>query len=352
MRATSVEGYRITVRRLASVLVREHGLSPHDITGVDVILEIKNFKNALRPFLPSPGGYGQGYAYKMASQMRAMAKHLLHLPADHLAQIEGIVSRLKPTSGPKMGKRNRERLEPFDDPAIVQRVLGFPEEELARALKLGNPLRQARGVERALVLSISIFTGLRAKNLRSLRLDTNIRRSGHRVFIDLGEGETKTHSILKVELPAETIALLDLFVGTYRARIPGASGNPYLFAAPDGMNPRSYSAIRDMVGGPFRKHLGLEVSPHLFRHIMAKIVAERAPEELMNVSRTLGHKLVNTTYQSYLGTETPAASRRIHDLLQKARDGAPPPEPKKADQTGRPGRGRSTSSARPKSVRP
>jgi hypothetical protein len=102
--------------------------------GIAVILEVENFKTALRPFL-STNGYSEGYAYKMASQMRSIAKHLLHLPEDHLAQIEAIVGRLKPASGPKMGKRNRDRLEPFDDPAIVQRVLSFPEEELARALK-------------------------------------------------------------------------------------------------------------------------------------------------------------------------------------------------------------------------
>ncbi|MCC0013331.1 MAG: site-specific integrase [Hoeflea sp.] len=336
MRATSVEAYRITVRRLASVLIREHGLSPDEITGVAVILEIENFKNSLRPFLPSAAGYGDGYAYKMAAQMRSLARHLLHLPADHLAQIDAIVERLKPVSGPKMGKRNRDRLQAFDDPAIVQRVLAFPEEELDRALKLRNPLRQAKGVERALVLSLSIFTGLRAKNLRSLRLDMNIRRSGSRVFIELCEDETKTHTILKVELPAETIVLLDLFVDTYRAHIPGALGNPHLFAAPDGVSPRSYSAIREMISEPLRKHLGLEVSPHLFRHIMAKIVAERAPEELMNVSRVLGHKSVNTTYQSYLGTETPAASRRVHDLLKKARNaGDEEPEQKKSSPIGR-----------------
>jgi hypothetical protein len=38
------------------------------------------------------------------------------------------------------------------------------------------------------------------------------------------------------------------------------------------------------------------------------------------VSRRLGHKSLSTTYQSYLGTEGPAASRRINDLLQKVRD--------------------------------
>ncbi|MBU1305140.1 MAG: hypothetical protein KKF33_06430, partial [Alphaproteobacteria bacterium] len=189
---------------------------------------IGNFKAALRPFLAGKGTYSEGYAYKMASQMRSLAKHLLQLPADQLAQIEAIVNRLKPTSGQKMGKRNYDRLEQFDDPAIVQRLLSFPEEELARALKKTNSLRQAKGVERALAISILIFTGLRAKNLRSLRLDENIIRSGGRVFICLSEEETKTHADHKIELSPETIALLDLFVGTYRScSSPGPLHQPH-----------------------------------------------------------------------------------------------------------------------------
>ena len=39
------------------------------------------------------------------------------------------------------------------------------------------------------------------------------------------------------------------------------------------------------------------------------------PERVMDVSRRLGHKSVNATHSSYLGTEDPAASRRINALL-------------------------------------
>jgi integrase len=77
--------------------------------------------------------------------------------------------------------------------------------------------------------------------------------------------------------------------------------------------------MREAVSKPLLKHAGIKLSPHLYRHIVGKIVAERAPEMLHDLSRRLGHKSINTTYQSYLGTETPAASRRINKLLQEAR---------------------------------
>jgi integrase len=76
--------------------------------------------------------------------------------------------------------------------------------------------------------------------------------------------------------------------------------------------------MRDAVSRPLRRHAGITLSPHLYRHIIAKIVAERSPENLHNVSRMLGHKSMRTTYASYLGTEGPAASRRIAGLLREA----------------------------------
>ena len=69
------------------------------------------------------------------------------------------------------------------------------------------------------------------------------------------------------------------------------------------------------------KHAGIRLSPHLYRHIISKIVIERHPELALDVSRRLGHKSLRTTYASYLGTETPAASRRINALLAGVRDG-------------------------------
>ena len=78
--------------------------------------------------------------------------------------------------------------------------------------------------------------------------------------------------------------------------------------------------MRDSLGRALKEHAGITVSPHLYRHIIAKIVVEKRPELALDVSRRLGHKSLQTTYQSYLGTEGPAASRRINDLLKTARD--------------------------------
>ncbi len=116
-------------------------------------------------------------------------------------------------------------------------------------------MRRARGIERALAISLLLFTGMRAKNLRQLRLDRSFRRAGHRVFVFLPAAETKTHADLELELPPETIALLDEFLAEHRRLLPCAEG-PWLFSGMTG-GPRSYSAMRDAVNLPASAGSGL-----------------------------------------------------------------------------------------------
>lgn len=216
-----------------------------------------------------------------------------------------------------MGKRNRTRLLQFDDPKAVQLLLNFPEQEYARAIKINSAVRRAKGVERALIVSLLIFTGLRAKNIRKIHTTHNIRRVDNRILLEFDADDMKTHAEHVVELPQETIALLEDYIVNHRSFLLGADG-PYLFPGQTG-GARSYSAILNAAKTSVLKHTGLIVSPHLYRHIIAKVVAERHPELLVDVSRRLGHKSFNTTFQFYLGTETPASSRQVNKLLEQAK---------------------------------
>ncbi|SDE63236.1 tyrosine-type recombinase/integrase [Ruegeria marina] len=317
-RSATIEGYRYAFRRLATALVKSSTVPIDRITGFEVFFVEDHFKSALRPFLKGERVKTEGYAHKMATQMIAVGRYHLGYDDARLAPLIAIAQRLKPKDIGRMGERNRKRLEQFDDEDVVRRLLRFPEEELARAHNQRNKLRRAKGVERALAVSLAIFTGMRIKNLRQLNQDAQILRSGKRVFVHLSDEETKSHRALDLELPSETVGLLDQFLADHRPLLPGSDG-PYLFPSEQG-GPRSYSALRGALSRTLWQHAGIRISPHLFRHAIAKIVVERHPERALDVSRRLGHKSINTTYQSYLGTEGPAASRRINALLKDLRD--------------------------------
>ncbi len=321
-RPATILAYRNTIRRLVSALVRGEVIELEEATGLAVLFDGDNVRQALRPFLDPETGESSDYVHKMATQLRVIGRDYVRLPDERLEAIDEIIARLRPKGGSVMGVRNRERLKQFDDDAVVQRLLGFPNEELTRALSKTNSLRRAKGVERALAIALLIFAGIRVKNLREIRLDVNLRYAGGRVFLRFSEEETKSRADFELELPANVVALLERFVAEHREQLPGAENSPYLFPGETG-GPRSYSAMRDAVSKPLSKHAGIELSPHLYRHIIAKIVVERRPELALDVSRRLGHKSINMTYQHYLGTETASASRRINKLLAETR--AKPP---------------------------
>ncbi len=316
LRPATIQAHITNFRRLASALVREGGVPIERIDGFGILFEGENYKNALRPF----HGKSEGYVYRMATLLRAVMAEQPEVDEATRTAVNVLVNRLAPRGGQQMGKRNSERLKQFSDDDVVRRLLAFPEAECARASGLRSPFRRAKAIERALATSIALHTGLRAKNLRSLHLKRNIRRIGDRVRIELADTETKTHRTLTLELPAATVHLLDLFLAEHRAALPGAVG-AYLFPGEDG-GPRSYSALRTLLKDRLFRATGIELSPHLFRHIIALIVAERAPENLPAVSRMFGHASLNRTYQSYLGTEGPTASRTIARLLGEMRAGS------------------------------
>ncbi|GMG85632.1 hypothetical protein LNKW23_48550 [Paralimibaculum aggregatum] len=317
LREPTIKGYIVVFRRFASALVHRGVLPIREITGLAVFFEGDNVKAGLRHFLPEGGAKTTRYAHDMARKLSHIARHHLRLPADEMERIDAIVARLDPNLPRGMGKRHRDRLDQFDDPATVRRLLQFPADERDRALAMTSPIRRARGIERALAISVLIQTGLRIRNLRQLRLDRSVRRAGGRVYLEIADGETKTGMALTLELPSETTALLDAFTGLHRPLLPG-SDSPFLFPGRTG-GARSDNAMRAAVSEPLRRHAGIVINPHLYRHAIAKIVVERDPGMYVAISRRLGHRSLNTTLGSYLGTETRAASRQINRLLDRAR---------------------------------
>jgi integrase len=71
------------------------------------------------------------------------------------------------------------------------------------------------------------------------------------------------------------------------------------------------------------------MNPHLFRAAMAKILIEQDPALAMMISRVFGHTTPTMTFQKYLGTEGPEASRRLDRSLQARKDASPKKTPKK-----------------------
>lgn len=317
LKAITVNGKTALVLRFAAALVRRKVLPIEEVTDLRVLVaDVERFRAGLRYFLDRFEGQSNAYIAKIADTLRAIAKHYVQAPEEVYEAIDGICRRLRPPRNEGLKAKNRERLRQFDDPKNVARLLVFPREEAERGRKLTNPYRAAKCYERAVAVSLLIETCLRIQNLRTIRLDTDLSRSGGRCFLSIPGERVKNGMNLDFELPADTVALIDEYRRTHRPHLRGAEG-PYLFPGQDG-GPRPYTTISQDIETSLRKRAGLTMNAHLFRHATAKIVIERDPGLAFVLSRHLGHKSINMTMQAYLGTEGRAAARSIDRVIKAA----------------------------------
>lgn len=320
LKSASIEGYVLSLRRAASALVRGTTMTEKDITGFGVFFKENNFAAILQDYYERGNGKNKAYAYKIAGHLRRVARDLLKAPEETIDLVDRLTKRMAPATRGRMGDNPARKLGQFDDHELMRRFLNFPFEEAARARALSNLKRRAKGLERAVAMAILIDTGMRLANLRSIRLDRNVVREGGAIILQFGPDEMKNGERLRVELSAGGVALLNEHLAEHRCQIAGAESE-WLFPAPDGAAPRSPSAMRDAVSRPLAKHAGIDVNPHLYRHITAKIVIERDPRLALPLARRLGQRTVDTAIAHYLGSDTVAASRRLNTILDAARAG-------------------------------
>lgn len=317
LRPATIEHRIYVFRQFASALVQSGHLKIEAITSLRVMFEPAAFKAGLRVFLDRSGKTRTQRVHNLARSLRLIGKHYCRMDEDTLAILEGICRKLDPGNRRQMTARNRQRLGQFDDPRNVARLLTFPEQEAKRALAHKDPIRAAKGMERAVAVALLIRCGLRISSLRTLELtDFSWTSTGSCILVIPAE-RTKGGRPLEFELNGEVTTLLKRHLEGFRPRLPGADG-PYLFPSPEG-GARSKTSLGGAIHKVMRQKAGLEMNPHLFRHAIAKIAVEADPGAYLAVSRVLGHTTLDTTMSHYLGTESKAAVRHVDRLLDEAK---------------------------------
>ena len=318
LEAVSVDGMQALLLRVMGAMVAQGAIEGDQITDLKTVVEdIVRVKAALRFLLDRNGDKTSDNVAKHCAAIVRVAEHYCHLPAEHIKALKQMHHRLTPPRPSGMRASNREKLRPFDDPKNVRKLLAFPAEEATRGRRNKNAYRATKCFERAVACALLIEVCLRGASLRTLQISTDLTWNGARCYLSIPAERVKNDQALDFELSLETSALLKEYLITYRPRLPGSEGD-YLFPNGNG-GPRSHGALFTSLMDRIYKMTGLTVNPHLFRHIIAKIVIEEDPGLAFALSRHLGHKSMNTTMGAYLGTEGRAVSRKIDGALRAVR---------------------------------
>jgi hypothetical protein len=206
------------LRLAASALVHK-GVDRRSLCCVADIVTLDRFKLILRFLLDRHGGQTSPQVSQLAGFLKGVAKHWAKADDATLLQMQKLSSRLS-TGQRGMTAKNRERLRPFDDPGTVASFLGLSQrlrhevERDRRAPKLKAVLAQT-----AAAIAIEQTVPLRIGNLARIDMRRNLIARGKRVYLVIGEADTKNGEPIDFELPARVVEVVAWYVREYRPHL-------------------------------------------------------------------------------------------------------------------------------------
>ena len=187
----------------------------------------------------------------------------------------------------------------------------------ARAICKAKPYRGAVTAELAIAILILIRAPIRMQNLAAIRMGINLFRPGGLgapymlVFPDY---DVKNGVPLEFAFDENTTALIDEYIQQHRPQLMRGFNHDWLFVGA-GQQHKVTNCLSEQISERLWKELGLEVTPHQFRHAAAYIMLKADPGNYELVRRVLGHRNITTTHSFYIGLETLEATRLFGEIV-------------------------------------
>lgn len=320
LRGTTLATKLEQLRRFLSALVRS-GMPIEGITSLVVAVAPNNVAAALTWYLERDGKSTPGLS-EIAATMLGIARHWVKLPQGDLMKVERASKKIS-CRRKGMTDRNMERLRPLLDPHVQRKLFLLP-------TLLLNMARQSKGVRAALLaqtaiaIEILLVAPIRLHDLTRLELDVHVlfARPGRQGDARLALTASKNGQLVSFDLKGETLALLRQYITKYlpalseggvTALFPGTAG-PY----------KNEVSLRQQITKAIRKHCGIDMHPHLFRHFAAAMILKKYPDAYALVARLLGHKSIQTAMDFYTAFESSFAAAFFYEKILAPRQSGKP----------------------------
>jgi hypothetical protein len=297
---------------MAATALVETGFPVDQLTGLDVLVEPKQAKAALRFLFERGGGKKTGYLHHIAILLKTVAKYYVRKDEKTVGFLGQLCRNLKPKQA-GLTEKNKRFLHQFADLQKLGELLMLPKRLLAAADRQGGHHRGAAvKVALALAIGIELVIPLRQSNLGGLRHDRHIHRAGKSILLSIPAHETKNDNPIEAELPSWLVRIMDRYIDHYRPRLVTAP-SPWLFPGENGE--RRSSGFGVQIGKLIADEIGVVMTPHQFRHLAAKLYLDRRPGDYETVRRLLGHKSIVTTMRFYRELDVVLAVERYGELI-------------------------------------
>lgn len=333
-----IESLQGCILQAAGALVRRGEARVEDIRSLRDVTTLPALKVSLTDYkdrLEAEGRFDPTTAsrYRHADDLIRIAKWA-GWHDGHIVEMKKILNleSIKTESVGNMSFNRRRLLEQFDHPWAVEAWHRRPAELLERA----EAQRRANGaalptsitdVEVCILLEMVRVLPARRANLALVRYrgeDRNLflaRHKGERSWVEWGRGSTKNRRRLRAPLSPEAERAIRTYLEVYRPRYlechPETPDSEFLF--PGTASDKRGNGHRDLrgVGTNFADRMdevGITMTLHLNRHLIAQIVLDHDPSLLNLVADLLADK-VETVKRFYIDDRTAPAAEKLRAIF-------------------------------------
>ncbi len=269
------------------------------------------------------GDYPSDYVASVLKSMRKIAAGYICRSSEDLKDIADLI-KLHDTGISGIAPRNKAKLQQFTETRVTGTtrlsgsIITAVNDEVDRRRKAHKAkwgtlpakidvmdAELIRDAMAALAHNILMSRAPRSDNVLRARLDW-ISWHGDVARLTVPAAELKMRGKGDADLPIllseSTSRLLRKYLEDLRPRIlkPGDKQNPYLFPS-QGKEAidTHYSTLLKRVTRLLAKHVGVQIHPHLYRHLIGWIWLKDCSDHLPKVQRLLGHKNLQTTLDYY-----------------------------------------------------
>ncbi len=296
------------------------------VTSISEILDPEYLSAAVEALAESNGGQRtSGYVASVLKAMKKLAVAYLTSSPEDVEDIRALI-RFYETGRRGIAPKNKKKLREFTEHRIQTTidlsgtVMTGINAEIDRRRKVERKktgilpdrldavdVELARDIAAVLAHDILLTRAPRSTNVIEARLDWIAFQEGNAVLsIPASEvkGRKDGDTGYVVRLGGRASRLMRTYIEKIRPKLvhPGDTENPYLFPRQEGGGFKinaPYRGILRRVTRLLHQHVGVQINPHLYRHLIGWVWLKESMDNLPRVQRLLGHASLQTTVEYY-----------------------------------------------------
>jgi integrase len=315
---------RARLRAFARMAVRR-GVAIGKLDSLAALLDPVIVERVLDGYWEQDGETPGTYTIDLARELLAMARTTGAVDSTDLERLADFARRLKEYKRGGLTDKNMALVRQVQGSDVWSSVVLLPSKlnEEARLCRNESPTKAARTAQLAVAIGILTYAPIRIQNLIAIRLDENLFRANApepAYWLRFPDHDVKNRVALELFLREPLAALIAEYVRDHLPVLARESNGPWLFPGESGRHKQS-GRLRQQITAIVKKHCGLRLTPHQFRHAAGTLILNAHPGNYELARRVLGHRNVQSTVQAYCGLETTQATAIFGDIVRnKLRD--------------------------------